>query len=85
MNEARDQAYNRRELLRRNNAFTITSLPKTISGTRFHIVSYYPPLRWLFERQIAIDLERQLNRTSSLSANFLSGASRDLLVTRFSQ
>ena len=83
MNEVRDQAYNLRELLRRNNAFATTLLPKTISGTRFHIVQYYPPLRWLFERQIAVDLKRQLNSTMQLSANFLTGASRASLIARY--
>lgn len=85
MNEAREQAYNRRALLRRNNALTITSLPKTISGMRLINIQYFPPLRWLFERQIAVDLERQLNSTSPLSTNFLTGASRNSLVTRFPQ
>ncbi len=85
MNEAREQAYNRRELLGRSNPVTMTLLPKTISGMRYISIQYFPPLRWLFERQIAVDLERHLNSTSPLSTNFLTSASRDSLVTRFPQ
>ena len=79
MNEARVHAHNQRELLRRNNAV----LPRKTLASRSNIIQYYPPLRWLFERQIAVDLERQLNRTRQLPFNFLTGASRASLIARY--
>ena len=79
MNDARVQADIHRELLRGNSAV----LPRKTLASRSNIVQYYPPLRWLFERQIAIDLERVLDTVRQLSANFLTGATRASLMARY--
>ena len=85
MNGAFEQAAGRRELLRGKNSFTSTVLPQKTLTRRSNIIHYFPPLMWFFERQLAVDLERQLNSTRQLSANFLTGASRAALRERFAQ
>jgi len=45
---------------------------------------YYPPIHWMLERQMAVDVERQLKILRQQSENFLTGQARDLLVARVS-
>ena len=79
MKESRENAINHREMLRGN----IAVLSRNTLGSRSKFIHCYPPLRWLFERQIAVDLDRQLNSTKELSANFLTGESRASLIARY--
>lgn len=77
--ETRERATVSRELVRGNTA----SLPNTYSAMQGHITPYYPPLRWLFERQIASDLERDVKRLGQLPENYLTAASRASLRARY--
>ena len=79
--ETREQATVSRELVRGNTA----SLPNTYSGMQSYITPHYPPLRWLFERQLAADLERHVNRLRLLPENYLTAASRASLLERYPQ
>ncbi len=81
LEETREHATASRELVRGNTA----SLPNPFSGRKSYIFPYYPPLRWLFERQLAADLERDVSRLRLLPENYLTAASRALLVERFPQ
>lgn len=43
---------------------------------------YYPPIHWMLERQMVVDLDRQLKVIRQQPENFLTGQARDLLVGR---
>ena len=80
MEETRELATLRRELVRGNTVF----LPK-FSGMPGHVTPNYPPLRWLFERQIAAELERDVSRLRLLPEEYLTAASRASLLERYPQ
>ncbi len=79
MDETRELATVSRELVRGNTAL----LPKRFSGMKSDITPYYPPLRWLFERQLACDLERNVNSLRPLPEDYLTAASRASLRERY--
>lgn len=78
IDEARENATVSRELVRGNTA----SLPKSFSGMQSYVTPYYPPLRWLFERQIACNLGRHLSILQQLPENYLTASTRDSLLQR---
>ena len=81
IDETREHAAVMRELMRGNTA----SLPNTYFGMQSYITPYYPPLRWLFERQLAADIDRDVSRLRLLSENYLTAASRASLLERYPQ
>ncbi len=81
IDEAREHATVSRELVRGNSA----SLPNTFSWRKSYITPNYPPLRWLFERKIAADLERDVSRFRFLPEDYLTAASRASLLERYPQ
>ena len=46
---------------------------------------YYPPLYWLIERQMVVDLDRQIKVIRLLREDCLTGQTRDALVARVSE
>ena len=46
---------------------------------------YYPPIYWLIERQMMVDLDRQMKVIRLLREDCLTGQTRDALVARVSQ
>ena len=80
MEETRELATLRRELVRGNTVFS----PK-FSRMPGHVTPNYPPLSWLFERQIAADLERDVSRLRLLPEDYLTAASRASLLERYPQ
>ena len=73
LKEDYDEAVLRRRLL---------NMPPTPSHW-FALTRYYPPLRWLNERQISYDLERRRGAVEKLPKNLLTEQSRSQLVSRF--
>ena len=47
------------------------------------IVQYYPPLRWYFERQVALDAERHLITIQKLQEDHLTGTTHASLLARY--
>ena len=64
---------------------TLQGLSQSSSMHRMAITKYYPPIRWLNERQISYDLERRRGAVGKLAKNFLTEQSRSKLVSRFPQ
>jgi len=45
---------------------------------------YYPPIHWMLERQMAVDMDRRIRILGRQPENLITGQARDLLVARVS-
>jgi len=51
---------------------------------RLQFSKYYPPIHWMLERQMVVDMDRRIRIIRQQPENFLTGQARDLLVARVS-
>jgi len=67
----------------RKAGFATNSSDTTFLEPQFR--KYYPPIHWMIERQMSVDLDGQIKNIRQQRENFLTGHARDLLVARVSQ